>query len=58
MGSADEARGIIPWKLAGKGRDRSRDEMQNWWLANSDTPVGLSCVGPPSHTDEAVLSRR
>jgi hypothetical protein len=55
---ADEARGIIPWKLAGKGRDRSRDEMQNWWLANSGTPVGLSCVGSPSPTDEAVLSRR
>ena len=44
-------RGVVPWKLAGTGRDRSRDMLENWWLSHPNAPAGLSCAKLSSHTE-------
>ena len=48
LASRLQGRGVVPWNLAGTGRDRSRDMLEDWWLAHPDAPVGLSCAGPSS----------
>eukprot|EP01047_Picozoa_sp_COSAG01_P077511 COSAG01_NODE_13987_length_1510_cov_2.891566_1_plen_147_part_10 len=46
-----QRRGVVPWTLAGTGRDRSRDTLEYWWLSHPNAPVGLSCANPSAHTE-------